>query len=285
MGVERLRFAGGEPSRSARRRRASAFALHVIAGVLALACGGSGSSENETGASPPCQQGDTRTCVGVGACEGGQACGTDRYWGECVCASANGGSGGASRAGSGGNGDGAVGGSSGAPPVAGGSSGMAGNAGSGGLASSGGAAGTTGGGPPAECDVFNLYDCTGECPRAVQVSCPIACEGDGPSIDVLQAEELTVRVSLPPGPGSCVCAKGRFVIRIPLTGTDSIILAPMTATVEPPWALADASDCQTSYTSDTCQTIRFRQPSLLVWTSDPTAPAANVIFSNQKTCP
>ena len=49
-----------------------------------------------------CSPGDTRECVGVGACRGGQRCGDNARWGDCLCAGSMTGSDGAAEAGEGG---------------------------------------------------------------------------------------------------------------------------------------------------------------------------------------
>src|ERR1041385_2431857 len=54
----------------------------VLAAGLAAACG---STETPPAQGGSCSPGDTRECVGVGACRGGQRCGDDGRWGDCAC--------------------------------------------------------------------------------------------------------------------------------------------------------------------------------------------------------
>lgn len=72
-----------------------------------------------------CQPGDTRQCVGPGACDGGQACDASGQWSACDCGSATAGEGGTS----GSAGSSQVGGESGAPGGSGSSLGGEGGAG------------------------------------------------------------------------------------------------------------------------------------------------------------
>ncbi|MEZ4227477.1 MAG: SUMF1/EgtB/PvdO family nonheme iron enzyme [Polyangiaceae bacterium] len=85
--------------------------LLAFAFTLAAAVGCSGDESN--GGDANCEPGATRTCVGPGACEGGQRCSPDgRLWGVCECAASTGGSGGVPVDGSAG-GSGGTGGASG----------------------------------------------------------------------------------------------------------------------------------------------------------------------------
>lgn len=108
-----------------------------VALLLASACSSSGSSSGTStggssgsaGNSAICSPGDTRTCVGPGACQGGQSCGANGTWSACDC-----GGGGAS-----GGGGTASGGTGGSP--SGGGGGQAGT-GPGGQAGAGGSGGS-----------------------------------------------------------------------------------------------------------------------------------------------
>jgi hypothetical protein len=56
----------------------------LVTGVVGFAAS---CAENEPGGSVGgCRAGDTRTCVGQGACAGGQLCGSNGAWGSCECA-------------------------------------------------------------------------------------------------------------------------------------------------------------------------------------------------------
>lgn len=105
-------------------RLAAMLMLASAATLVAAACG---SSKNDVGGKTTCSPGDTRTCVGPGACKGGQTCGNDGSWAACDC-------GGGGSAGSGGGG---TGGASGTGGSGGADSGAAGGGGAGGTAGSG----------------------------------------------------------------------------------------------------------------------------------------------------
>lgn len=77
----------------ARRRRRGVWTLAVLlASAASAACG---SNEQETQPGKACNVGDTRPCVGPGACQGGQSCIADGSgFGPCDCGTA--GTGGAS---------------------------------------------------------------------------------------------------------------------------------------------------------------------------------------------
>ncbi len=65
------------------------FAHHgaflACATATVLACSNDGSGETGKSAGEVCTQGDTRECVGAGACNGGQLCDDDGKWGKCEC--------------------------------------------------------------------------------------------------------------------------------------------------------------------------------------------------------
>ncbi|MFO0569109.1 MAG: hypothetical protein U0263_25845 [Polyangiaceae bacterium] len=106
--------------------------LRSMAWVLLLtACGsddekvsgGTGATGGTGGSSVTCTPGDTRACVGPGACNGGQQCSASGVWGTCDCGAGSGGfpSGGSggldAGGGSGGSGTGASSGTGGTPPT------------------------------------------------------------------------------------------------------------------------------------------------------------------------
>ncbi len=47
-------------------------------------------TSDDDGSETVCTQGDTRECVGVGACSGGQICGADGFWEACECGTVTG---------------------------------------------------------------------------------------------------------------------------------------------------------------------------------------------------
>ncbi|MBK7583411.1 MAG: IgGFc-binding protein [Myxococcales bacterium] len=124
------------------------LASALVAMGAAAACG----SESGGGGKGGCPQGETRACVGPGACQGGQTCGKDGSWGACDC---GGGSGG------GGAGGGPSGGAAGS-----GSAGGAGGSG-GGVGGTAGGGGTGGGVPisgvPSTCAEAGLQKSTYGC--------------------------------------------------------------------------------------------------------------------------
>jgi hypothetical protein len=58
------------------------FGVLVVA--ILSACG-QGTVVSGTGGASACTQGDTRPCVGPGACQGGQMCSANGLWGACEC--------------------------------------------------------------------------------------------------------------------------------------------------------------------------------------------------------
>ncbi|MBI3206197.1 MAG: hypothetical protein HYZ29_31970 [Myxococcales bacterium] len=121
------------------------YAFWLIAGLgsglsLTGGCGGDtdgdGSAGTSTGGAGSCTPGETRTCVGPGACQGGQLCGANGSWGSCDCGA--GGAGGSA---------GSAGGSTGG---AGGGAGAGGNAGGGASDAGDGSAGADAGCTPAK---------------------------------------------------------------------------------------------------------------------------------------
>jgi IgGFc binding protein len=53
--------------------------------LLAAACGSSSNNDLNSHGPQNCSPGDTRTCVGPGACPGGQQCGANGQWSPCDC--------------------------------------------------------------------------------------------------------------------------------------------------------------------------------------------------------
>lgn len=107
------------------------FAASVVAVLVSAACSG----ESESDESGTCAPGDTRACVGPGACQGGQTCDKDGAWSGCDCGGGSGGGSGGS-AGGGAGGGGGTGGASGGSGGASGSGAVGGSGGSGGGVSS-----------------------------------------------------------------------------------------------------------------------------------------------------
>ena len=182
-----------------------AFTL-ALGSLLASACGsktaeepqakaGSAGSTAESAGSPSttagsagamsqnqCAAGDTRICVGPGACAGGQVCGSDRQWSACDCG--GGGSGGRPNGGGGGAGGGGA--------DSGAEGGASGDAGVGGL----------GDGDEACPKGAIALDCSGQC-GPVSPLCPTEC---AKVVHVDTAAIGTVVARLPPHPAmDCNC--------------------------------------------------------------------------------
>jgi hypothetical protein len=118
----------------------STFALVIGSALVVPSCGGSSTSNGDD---PACADGATRSCVGPGACEGGQMC-RSGSWSDCLCGSTTGGS----------NGQGGA-----TPGVGGTGTWQAGSGGTG--TSQAGSAGHAGHDcPPPE---KLLMDCSGDC--------------------------------------------------------------------------------------------------------------------------
>jgi hypothetical protein len=89
--------------------------------VCSEPAGSAGSASPDTGgAGSVCTPGDTRACIGPGACDGGQLCLPDGSWGACDCGTATGGSGGTGGVLEAGTGGTVIGGSGGILPGTGG---------------------------------------------------------------------------------------------------------------------------------------------------------------------
>lgn len=72
--------------------RAGVVTANVVFALIG--CGGSSSSSSSTSDSTACVPGETRVCVGVAGCQGGQVCSSSGAWGPCDCGSGTGGAGG-----------------------------------------------------------------------------------------------------------------------------------------------------------------------------------------------
>jgi endo-1,4-beta-xylanase len=114
----------------------------MATGGTVMNAGGTGGATN-TGSAVICSPGDTRLCVGPGACSGGQLCVASGTWTTCDCGSA---AGGAGAGGAGAGGQTFAGGATGAGGTvpAGGTTGAGAAAATGGFATGGGATSTGG---------------------------------------------------------------------------------------------------------------------------------------------
>jgi hypothetical protein len=218
----------------------STFALVIATAFAAPSCGG---NDQDAG----CDDGATRSCVGPGACEGGQICRQGR-WSDCVCEGANSEAGGAGGA------------AAGASAHSSGAGGENANGGGGAATSgNGGAGGETSPCPPAD---QLLFDCSGEC--APDKPCyPLACHvvdidvpGDGTPVYV-----RTARVT---SGNQCDCGPldwPDYVMTVRFAQSNSVRVE-----VEAPWSLlrrkVGADTCTSEpgtplskYGSDHCDVI------------------------------
>lgn len=196
--------------------RVLASTLALLTAALLANCGGSSSDSNSGGTtSQTCDPGLTRTCVGPGACEGGQRCSDDgTKWSDCACGT--GGTG--ATAGSGATaGAGNTGGSAGTDASAGGV---------GGLGGAGGVAGIDSGtDAPADAKPPGPLDdpCPGQAPLVdhIDINCSDQCQatdtavcaahatcdipvGEPPVIKLTGDMPFTIRMPANPGM-SCAC--------------------------------------------------------------------------------
>jgi len=228
-----------------------------------------------------CAEGDTRQCIGPGACSGGQACGEDGRWGSCDCGAA-GQSGDPSRAGSGGGSAGAAvaGGSSGRE--AGGPSDSAGESAIGGAESNAGSSGLNAGDEPCP-DGAIAIDCSGQC-AAGTPTCSDQCQ-KGVHLDPVPLGTTLIR--LPSHPGlRCTCSEiGAPAAYSFGVGWPHPPAAMYHVSVPAPWSLNPASNsgCALPYVS-ACATLGSNAYGVNLTTSDPDAPAVNVTIELGK-CP
>ncbi len=191
------------------RRRYGALAAIRRSGwvaVFVVSSGGCGSESPSDGKSDACQSGETRTCVGPGACQGGQQCSASGVWSSCDCggvggSSATGGDGGNSGTGSGasgGTGTGASGGTQtgGSAGYDGGSAGAPGDAG----------ADVTTGDPPGPnddpCPTEGIdLNCSTQCGAGPDPACATdGCTMANPPIVITSESQLPYVLRMPANP-------------------------------------------------------------------------------------
>ena len=140
----------------------------ISAGNSGISAGAGGATAGTPGSagtsgatsSALCTPGDTRTCVGPGACPGGQACGSDQTWTACDCG------------GQGGSGPSGTAGSAGGALAEGGAAGSS-------EAGAGGTSGFGAGDEPCPAEAIDT-DCSGQCgPKSA------ACVGDDTCLQVI----------------------------------------------------------------------------------------------------
>jgi len=267
------------------RARALELSIFAVTLVAISSCGSKTTSSRGTsgsGGSPgspasgQCAAGDTRLCVGPGACSGAQACEENGHWSSCDCGSAgqtvgpnNAGSAGMSAGGA------ATGGSIG---QGGRTSDTAGDFGVGGAEADAGSSGGHSG--DEDCPEGPIaVDCSKQCLSSTP-SCSDQC-GNGTTI--LDSVTLgTTLIRLPSHPGlRCACSGLRppaaYSVSIgwhnPPSGTIHV-------SVPPPWSLNIEGNpgCALPYVSS-CQSMGPNVTGVLLTTSDPEAPAVNVTIA------
>lgn len=278
--------------RSASRRSRALATCSAVFAVLTIASCGSKTSEmpnassagdaGSAGASTPglCAVGDTRSCVGPGACSGGQACGNDGKWSACDCGAPSGGQG----SGGGSSAAGSAGVTSGGASGQGASGAGGAVAGGGGSGDAAGAGGLNAGDEPCPSGPINA-DCSGQCAAKAAV-CDAVCPT---AVTVTSVSFGQVLARTPSGPGTrCRCSDGRG----PTAYWLNVLLDPEPTgswhvSVPGPWhATHDGIPlaCVFPLTAS-CASFEFGGAPVLprvlkgveIWTADPTAPAVNIV--------
>lgn len=171
------------------------------AGLVAGACGGSGDSNNTSAA---CHKGDTRACLGPGACNGAQTCLPDHSgFGACDCGAGGAPGGGTGGGGAGGTGAAATGGTD-AGAGAGGADASAGSGGTstGGSSGSGGSAGWGNPGPgDSPCPTGTYINCSHQCgPYDPKCDTAVCTDSTGPTFGWNGTpHQITFRLPADPG--------------------------------------------------------------------------------------
>lgn len=238
--------------------------------------GGSSGGSAGSDAVAQCVKGDTRVCVGPGACNGGQACESDGSWSSCDCGAVPAQGGTANTAGSAGAMSTTAGAGGSSPQAAGGMSGDDGQAGFAGTEAEAGASGMLPGDEPCPTGTLGL-DCSGQCGGS-PAACDVEC---GKFVKVDSATVGSTLVRLPSHPGlRCSCeekgtpsaafAFGVTVAHVP-PGTVHVTLpAPWSFLLYPP------ASCALPFIAP-CGSLVEDGNSMAITTSDPEAPAGNAI--------
>jgi hypothetical protein len=228
-----------------------------------------------------CATGDTRVCVGRGACSGGQACGTDGIWSLCDCGQGGSGSEAGTDAAGGASGGGVAGSS------LGGASGGAGLSEAGSNGASAGAAGAVSlsGLSPGDDPCPNgsvTADCSGQC-STTRTLCQAQCPAIVHLESIGDGQVVARTPSHPSAACSCLQPDGnpaiyRLTIKLtPAASKALYIEAP------PPWHVSfyDTACVIGAEPTDACLSSTG---SWSVWTTDPNAPAVNLV-ARLGTCP
>lgn len=277
------RYARGSSQRFV-RTWSGLVGVGLAVSLMVTACGSKtsetpGPSSGGSAGSGQCSDGDTRTCVGPGACEGGQVCGTDGRWSTCNCGPQSGGgnsgsgpAGGNSAAGSAGSG--ATSAAGGGDQGGGGTNSVAGGASDAGSAGEAGTGAMNLGDDPCPTSTLEV-DCSGQCETkpALCDQCPSVINGAPATLS-----DGLVLVRTPSHPGaSCTCDNPsattvayRVVVwpNKPTTGMWHV------QTSSPWYPSYGTSGCQLSNPSS-CLEVLDSGP-IGVWTPDPNAPSINV---------
>ena len=225
-----------------------------------------------------CNPGDTRPCTGPAACRGGQSCRADAQWSACDCGDATtGGRGGTDGV----AGDGGAGGTVDEQPSGGG--------GSSGDTAVGGGAGTGIGVLDEPCLTDSIdVDCSGHCAPRASI-CDKACPS---TIAMPPLRDGLIIARLPSHPkADCTCnsSKAPFIDAEPAVYAlafeeSEVSTTQFVLSVPEPWKITYAYEtgCASKVSQVQCIVGLTR---FTVWTSDPNAPAVNLVVRAGSKCP
>lgn len=245
-------------------------------GTAAALAGADGSIAGTT--SGACNAGDTRQCVGPAACRGGQTCGGDGRWGVCDCGQATGGQGGGGAS----NNQGGVNSpaSGGAPDDTQETSGAGGATSDNVDAAGAGNFTSSGGDEPCPADAITA-DCSGQCSATDSLcssGCPVIV-----NLQWIKAGEIIARTPSQPG-ANCGCGQTMdgywLTIRFKKYATGDVHVS-----VPAPWHVMEHNGklplCELP-APGSCASFSDNEidNDLEVWTTDPGAPAANLLVES-----
>lgn len=250
------------------------YLISVIVAVWAASGCGSTSKTSGAGgvgggaggqAAGVCAPGDTRTCVGPAACAGGQLCAANHAWSACDC------------------------GASGGQPGTGGAGGTAGtgNAGYSGTPAGGGAPANPG---DDACPTGPMIEnCTDQCGGPLKCSaaeCPTVTPTD---LGHATLAVGTVLVRTPHAPGKlCTCSDSATVAAADSLAFQNLPVQDAHVTTPASWYVAFVNDFASAKGCAVPQNIHclsltsnfFDGWTAVVWTTDPNAPAVNLIVES-----
>jgi hypothetical protein len=243
----------------------------------AAAAGAAGGPSTTTGCAP----GDTRTCVGPGACHGGQTCGNDAHWSSCDCGVQNSGGSSSSAGAAATSGGVGVAGSSG--QSVGGFTDIAGATADAGAGNEAGAANQSSGDEPCPSSAISV-DCSGQCGDKPAV-CDKPCFG---SVALSSISPGMVLARTPSHVGSnpayavsnCHCqdpAETQFAYEFTVGFSQSSTATASHVSVPAPWYLYNINPLGCAPPADLyfgC--VNTNVHGFIIWTTDPNAPAVNL---------